>query len=1193
MSLKILHLSDLHIGEGKKFYGDLDELAAQILLAETGAPDTILVTGDIFDGKSFREEGYPQLIEDATHFFETLIQGLNEGYPDATPLTKGDVFFTPGNHELLQQAAERGENPFGRYVTFLETFYGGTLPEEYFQRTVGTAYCSFIKVFQEKKAILAGFCSPSYGKNDSGELTYFGDISASQLVDFSKKMNGVENREEFQLVIGLHHHFYLIEERDKSYVDKSVLRSSELLIGELAKWNVCAILHGHKHDTLNRRININLDLSGGADQMTTVLGCGATGKSKELYTNGMNLVEVYPLGATFDLAYTEFSYTRSKFERINSVQLPLARRQRASTKLGEEMKRYPDLELQYQHLRDRDTVTKLELHHMMDRVLCNVPAIARTIEEQPNVLYYLLAGMHYRSNWRNARRNMPHFTADILAFLSNVPGDERLDTGRIRGLLEVAAPDRLLAAYNDCKLNCTNEKQRRNLCFLALSMMLTEFYLIIKYEGEAFYRQIIDRKANFKFEEGEIAAGIIGNTVEFESNDDRRSMGIAVKCTNAIAHKACTLIIKEFELILLGFEHDFSSYGFKIYYLYPEILKQSGGNALNLESHNFSAYIPTLLPLLAGRSIYSQPETFARELIQNALDAINTRLEVDQDFTPLIEIRLGEERGQQYFEISDNGSGMDEYILERYLTTAGRSFYVSDDYKLSYQPISQFGIGFLSCFMLGKHIVVDTMHRDSGRAHHLDIPNFDGCFFIEEGLRQGPGTTVRVYENPDLEREGLCFDPAEIEKYIRKNILDICHPISLNGIPIEAFAYRRELAQKNENGVFFHIPLHWEEGRLTVDERPEQPLYGLYFYNNPALFWKEEKVEVLNCGLRIGSLLNRSEINQAIKAPRHLQCVMNLPASTLELDVSRDILKNIKNVDWEAVNASLEKRCAQYSQGGEYKNLPYLFASFLDKKAAPLGALCLRSGKSPCRMVFTIGGADNHHLVEIVLGILRAFHLDVDGEEEGPLKGYLDKYLLRCLEEPGLGRRRLDFLAEEMSRSAGQPLAQTTLWNIGADTSAGRAMNIAIDEAREMARAAEQKIEMYLEGAEDREGVWALRGALANNRNIRRDSHLGWAVDSGIAAAGAMTRLVAKSWGRTADKTKLINGLVLDRILHGIIYRGGTSSPNIFFIASRVANELLTLPIKLSGMFTVTELKVGIPIDPLEIETLDRAAQEV
>ena len=60
---------------------------------------------------------------------------------------------------------------------------------------------------------------------------------------------------------------------------------------------------------------------------------------------------------------------------------------------------------------------------------------------------------------------------------------------------------------------------------------------------------------------------------------------------------------------------------------------------------------------------------------------------------------------------ADNGCGMSAFIVRNYLTVAGRSFYRSEDFqKLGVQmdPISRFGVGILSCFMVGERLEIVT-----------------------------------------------------------------------------------------------------------------------------------------------------------------------------------------------------------------------------------------------------------------------------------------------------------------------------------------------------------------------------------------------------------------------------------------------------------------------------------------------------
>ena len=131
-----------------------------------------------------------------------------------------------------------------------------------------------------------------------------------------------------------------------------------------------------------------------------------------------------------------------------------------------------------------------------------------------------------------------------------------------------------------------------------------------------------------------------------------------------------------------------------------------------------------VIQLLAGEHLYSDPGVFVRELLQNAIDAVLMRTRQDPGFTLdqgriVIDTWPGD-CGDTWFRIRDNGTGMDEHIIQNYFLKVGRSYYTSDEFRAanrhapggkSYTAISRFGIGILSCFMTdpeGTELKVST-----------------------------------------------------------------------------------------------------------------------------------------------------------------------------------------------------------------------------------------------------------------------------------------------------------------------------------------------------------------------------------------------------------------------------------------------------------------------------------------------------
>ena len=108
---------------------------------------------------------------------------------------------------------------------------------------------------------------------------------------------------------------------------------------------------------------------------------------------------------------------------------------------------------------------------------------------------------------------------------------------------------------------------------------------------------------------------------------------------------------------------------------------------------------------------------FLRELLQNSLDAIRSRrLLLDRNgipgFNELVSVQVTvAESGRPQIEWSDNGMGMDLYVIENFFAVAGRNYYTSRAFlkqNLPFDPIAKFGIGVLSCFAVTSSIEIKT-----------------------------------------------------------------------------------------------------------------------------------------------------------------------------------------------------------------------------------------------------------------------------------------------------------------------------------------------------------------------------------------------------------------------------------------------------------------------------------------------------
>lgn len=167
-------------------------------------------------------------------------------------------------------------------------------------------------------------------------------------------------------------------------------------------------------------------------------------------------------------------------------------------------------------------------------------------------------------------------------------------------------------------------------------------------------------------------------------------------------------------------------------------------NYLSGEFH-FTFDQEKILELFAGENLYDDSYVFVRELLQNAIDAVLTRKQIDKNlppnWKPEIKIRCWRDNeGYDWFRIEDNGTGMNREIIMNHLLKVGNSYYNSANFKkeiiasgsdAEYSPISKFGIGLLSCFLEKENkVYISTYHYKDKEALRLEIPNMSGYYYM-------------------------------------------------------------------------------------------------------------------------------------------------------------------------------------------------------------------------------------------------------------------------------------------------------------------------------------------------------------------------------------------------------------------------------------------------------------------------------
>lgn len=234
--------------------------------------------------------------------------------------------------------------------------------------------------------------------------------------------------------------------------------------------------------------------------------------------------------------------------------------------------------------------------------------------------------------------------------------------------------------------------------------------------------------------------------------------------------------------------------------------------------------------LLMGEAIYGSKNLGLRELLQNSIDAIMVKkdmfeiknLSQKDTYIPIIEINIDEKNSK--FIIKDNGMGMNEYIIKNYFLNVGKSYYKSKDflnYKHNYNPIGNFGIGFLSCFMLSNEVQVVTKHFNSNKKYIIDLEKNSEyiAFKDEEDNSFESGSEIILY----LEDVKQVFNTKEelelqIKNFLEENILIKDFLIKLNNKNLENKT--KDLTEnKNIHNINISKYLQNIEGEIQITQQ--------------------------------------------------------------------------------------------------------------------------------------------------------------------------------------------------------------------------------------------------------------------------------------------------------------------------------------------------------------------------------------
>lgn len=206
-----------------------------------------------------------------------------------------------------------------------------------------------------------------------------------------------------------------------------------------------------------------------------------------------------------------------------------------------------------------------------------------------------------------------------------------------------------------------------------------------------------------------------------------------------------------------------------------KVLNQISHNSFDSVDLQFLMDYISISNLLMGENLYSDKKSALREILQNSMDAVSLRNEIAEKneiaYTPEIKIVIEEDK----VSIQDNGIGMTLSDVKNYFLNIGHSFYRSADFKdlsLTYKPISHYGIGFLSSFLLSDSISVKTTSYKEPKVCNVLRLQKNNRFVIqksEENALPEAGTEIILAKSSFMK----VFPKVEdIRKYISETFKD-------------------------------------------------------------------------------------------------------------------------------------------------------------------------------------------------------------------------------------------------------------------------------------------------------------------------------------------------------------------------------------------------------------------------------------
>ena len=316
-----------------------------------------------------------------------------------------------------------------------------------------------------------------------------------------------------------------------------------------------------------------------------------------------------------------------------------------------------------------------------------------------------------------------------------------------------------------------------------------------------------------------------------------------------------------------------------------------------------------------GDNLYSSPVVSIRELIQNAYDAcIRRKVEAKWQKRPKIQIKVNPNKGT--VEIKDNGSGLTDQEIIRYLATIGDGYTrILRQKTADENAVGYFGLGFLTAYVVAKQVdFITTSYQDKTKGWKFSSKGGQS-YQLKEIAPKSIGTTVKL----KLKDEFLDLADADfIALIIRKYCCLLPVDIYLNNQPeaVNRIEIPWQLAAEN------HSKLRLKKSALNFAELFDhsfEPISAIPITGNAnckinGLLWIQDGAYYASSDNRITTIFIRSmHITDECKdlLPEwagFIGCVIDTPILTPT--ASRESVKD--DLAFQQVKDLIKKRLIAY-----------------------------------------------------------------------------------------------------------------------------------------------------------------------------------------------------------------------------------------------------------------------------------------